>query len=317
MSKNLNSLSATYLYQMYNKTLNLNNLILKMSSSESEVLSEDDLKFYIADFERRYNFPLKNKVLEDFRQGRVKLIYNEKQYKLPSTIPAYLMNNGQAIICCVNLSNHMRKNKNGEYIIDTKILYSYMQMGTILCLCFSKFNFIKNKVNLIKLGSYMYSKLFTKVMNKMFTLSITPAKTDAINFLSSLFFITNMMGRDEESIFEINKKYALDNCTKMNQLVINDYVSSFDIPDFKNLDTFLNAIKEKIPGMEDLNTRAFVDNYLMNYGPSMLFGIEYLPYFIGNLSYVEVGAMLNEQIKIENLLGTKDMNEFLRTLSTL
>ena len=150
MSKNLNSLSATYLYQMYNKTLNLNNLILKMSSSESEVLSEDDLKFYIADFERRYNFPLKNKVLEDFRQGRVKLIYNEKQYKLPSTIPAYLMNNGQAIICCVNLSNHMRKNKNGEYIIDTKILYSYMQMGTILCLCFSKFNFIKNKVNLIK-----------------------------------------------------------------------------------------------------------------------------------------------------------------------
>ena len=98
----------------------------------------------------------------------------------------------------------------------------------------------------------------------------------------------------------INKKYALDNCTKMNQLVINDYVSSFDIPDFKNLDTFLNAIKEKIPGMEDLNTRAFVDNYLMNYGPSMLFGIEYLPYFIGNLSYVEVGAMLNEQIKIEN-----------------
>lgn len=317
MSKNLNSLSATYLYQMYNKTLNLNNLILKMSSSESEVLSEDDLKFYIADFERRYNFPLKNKVLEDFRQGRVKLIYNEKQYKLPSTIPAYLMNNGQAIICCVNLSNHMRKNKNGEYIIDTKILYSYMQMGTILCLCFSKFNFIKNKVNLIKLGSYMYSKLFTKVMNKMFTLSITPAKTDAINFLSSLFFITNMMGRDEESIFEINKKYALDNCTKMNQLVINDYVRSFDIPDFKNLDTFLNAIKEKIPGMEDLNTRAFVDNYLMNYGPSMLFGIEYLPYFIGNLSYVEVGAMLNEQIKIENLLGTKDMNEFLRTLSTL
>ena len=46
-------------------------------------------------------------------------------------------------------------------------------------------------------------------------------------------------------------------------------------------------------------------------------GIEYLPYFLGNLSYVEVGAMLNEQIKIENLLGTKDMNEFLRTLSTL
>ena len=315
--KNLKSLSATFLYKMYNSTLNLNNTILKISSSDSEVLTEDDLKFYIADFERRYNFPLKNKVLEDFKNGRVKLLYNEKNYKLPSTIPAYLINNGKAIICCVNLSNFMRKNKNGEYIIDTKILYSYMQMGTILCMCYSKYAYMKNKVNIIKLGSYMYAKMFTKVMNKMFTLSITPAKSDTINYLASMFFITNLLGRDEYSIEEMNKKYALDNCTKMNQLVIDDYVSAFTINDYENLDTFLKAISENIPGFEDLNTRSFVDNYLMNYGPSMLFGIEYLPYFLGNLAYVQVGPMLNEQNKIENLLGTKDMNDLLKTLSTL
>lgn len=317
MGKNLKSLSETFLYQMYNKTLDLNNLILKLSSADSDVLNEDDLKFYIADFERRYNFPLKNKVLDDFRNGRVKILFNEKNYKLPSTIPAYLINTGNGIVCCVNVSNHMRKNKNGEYSIDSKTLYSYMQMGSILSLSYGKYSFMRNKVNLIKLGSYMYAKLFTKVMNKMFTLSITPAKTDTINFLASMFFITNMLGRDEESMFEMNKKYALDNCTKMNQLVINDYISTFDLTDFKNLDVFLKAISEKVPGMEELNTRTFVDNYLMNFGPSMLFGIEYLPYFIGNLAYVQVGPMLNEQNKIENLLGTKDMNEFLRSLSSL
>lgn len=317
MAKNLKSLSQTYLFKMYNSTLNLNNVMLKIASNDSVVLTEDDLKFYIADFERRYNFPLKNKVMEDFKSGRVKLIYNDKNYKLPSTIPCFLMNNGQAILCLTNLSNYMRQNKNGEYIIDSKTLYSYMQMGSIVCLCYSKYNYIKNKVNIIKLGSFMYSKMFTKVISKMFTLSITPAKIDTITFLSSMFFITNLLGRDEESTEEMNKKYAIDNCSKMNQLVISDYTKQFDINDYKDLDTFIKAIGERIPGLEDIDTRAFVDNYLQNYGPSMLFGIEYLPYFLGNLAYVQVGGMLNEQNKIENLLGTRDMNELFKALETL
>lgn len=315
MAKNLNSLSGTYLYNMYNQNLNFNDLIVKLTK-EGVVLTEEDLKLYLTEFDRRYSFPLKNRVIADFKEGRVKLIYNDKNYRLPATIPCYLMNAGNAIVCCVNISNETRINKNGEYMIDPKILYSYMQMGTITALCFSKYSFLKNKVNVIKTGSRMYAKLFQKVMNKMFTLSISPAKSDTITFLASMFFITNMLGRDEESLEEMNKKYALDNCSKINQLVIDDYSNGFDIPDYKNFETFIEAIRKNVPGMEELTVRSFIDNYMSQFGPNMLLGLEYLPFFLGNMGYVTVGAMLNNQTALENNLG-RDIDIMLAELNTL
>lgn len=316
MAKQLKNMTGTYLYQINNETLHFNDLIIKLSR-EGIVLTQDELSYYIGEFERRYSFPLKNRVIDDFRTKKLKVIYNDKNYRLPATIPAYLMNTGQTIVCCVNVSNDTRVNKNGEYIIDPKILYSYMQMGTIVALCYSKFSFLKNKVNVIKIGSRMYAKLFSKVMNKLFTLSITPAKSDTITYLASMFFITNLLGRDEESLEEINKKYALDNCNKVNNLVIDDYSRKFDIPDYANLNTFIDAIKRNIPGMETLSVRGFVDNYISQFGPTMLFGLEYLPYFIGNIGYVMVGSMMNNQSVIENNLGTKDINDLFTELTSL
>lgn len=315
MGKSLKSLSATYLFNMFDKTVNLSATTVKLTK-EGKVLTVDDMKLYLAEFERRYAFPLKNKTLLDFKEGRVLLVYNDKNYRLPATVPAFLVNTGQQIVCCVNISNDTRINKNGEYMIDTKLLYSLMQMGTIVALCYSKFSYMKNKVGIIKFGSRMYAKLFQKVMNKMFTLSISPAKSDTITFVASMFFITNMLGRDEESVEEMNKKYSLDNCSKVNQLVIDDYGSGFTLADYKNFDTFIEAIRRNIPGMEDLTVRGFIDNYMTQYGPTMLLGLEYLPFFFGNLGYVTVGAMINKQSTIENVLG-KDITDLMTELNNI
>jgi hypothetical protein len=301
---------------MNNATLHFSDLIIKLSK-EGKMLTDTEIGHYIAEFDRRYAFPLKNRVIEDFKTEKVKVLYNDKNYILPSTIPGYLINAGTNIICCVNVSNDMRVNKNNEYIIDPKVLYSLMQMGSIIGLCFSKYSFMKNKVNIIKIGSRMYSKLFSKVMNRLFTLSITPAKQDAITYLASMFFITNMLGRDDESLEDMNKKYALDNCNKINNLVIDDYARQFDNRDYTDLNTFIEAIKKNIPGMETLSVRGFVDNYISQFGPSMLFATEYLPFFIGNIGYVLVGAMLNNQTVIENNLGMKDIMDLFSELSSL
>ncbi len=316
MANSLKSLSSTYLYKFYDKTVHFSDTIVKLTK-DSKVLGDEELIDYISSFERRYSFSLKQKIIEDYRSGRVKLLYCDKQYKLPTTLPAYLMNTGNGIVTCVNLSNNMTVTKNNLYNIDYKTLFGYMQLGSTLAICYQKYSYLKNKSSLIKLGVYAYSKLFTKVLNRIFSLSITPGKSDTILYLSGMFFLVNMLGRDEESLQTSNKSYALANCNQANKLVIDDYISKFQTEDFKDIDTFLQAIAKYIPGMETLDTRQFVSNYISQYGPSMLLGIEYLPYFFGNLGYVLVGSYLNNQPVIETTVGAQTIDGIFRELKDL
>lgn len=315
--KSLKPLSSTYLFNLYDKTTHLNDIMLKLIK-DSVKLTEEDLIDYIGPFERRYNFPLKNKTIQDFRAGNIVVVYNMKDYKLPNAIPCFLINTGNTVKCIVNVTNYMTKNKkDNSYKIDPKILYSLMQGGTILALCYQKHKIMQNKVNIIKYGSIIYSELFSKMMNKMFTLSINPAKNDIIIFLSSLFFIQNMLGRDSESLEEMNIKYAADNCKGNTRRVLDDYIDKFDFQkDLADFDTFINAMAKNIPGLEDLTTKSFTEQFMLSYGANMLMSLEYLPTFIHNLACVEVGSFLNNQNYIENQTG-KFIESFLAELSNL
>lgn len=316
MGKQLNSLSNTYIFKMYDETIGLQKKMVELSRT-STVLGDDNLIEHLSAIERRYNFPLKNKIMEDYRSNRIVLLYNERDVRLPTNIPCFLLNNGTNIICCVNVSNIATKNKQGEYSLDTKHLFSYMQGGTILTSCYQKYNSLISKANVVKLGSDIYSKLFTKVINKMFTLNVTPAKLDVISFLSSWFFIHRVLGRDSESMEEMNKKYALENCKSGSKLVIESYIDRFDPEtDFVDFNTFIESLAKNVPGLEDITIRNFINQYVMNYGPTMLLALEFLPTLLFNLGAVSVGAFLNNQHVLEKMVG-KEGEQLLKELVNL
>lgn len=312
--KNLRSINETYLFKIYNKTLDLNGTIMKiMTDPNTKVLGNEELSEYTRVFDIRYNFPMKSTVMQYYNQGIIKLVYNPKNFRLPNTIPCFLVNRGSRIDCIVNISNFMTVNKNGNYNIEPKTLYSLMNAGTALATCYQKFQMMKNKTSILKVGSEIYSTLFTKVINKSFSLSVTPAKCDVITCLSSLFFLINLMGRDEEALYDINVRYAMDNCRRSSDLVVNDVLDQFEINDFKDLDAFITAIGEKVPGLESINTRSFTEQYVSSFGPNMLMALEYLPTFVGNLCYIMIGSYLNNQHALDNLIGhniTKFITEF-------
>lgn len=312
----LRSINGTYIFKLYDKTLNLNETIIKLAT-ESKILGDEEIGEYITSFDRRYFFPLKNKTIDDYRNHRVLPIYNDKNYRLPNTIPCFLIKGKQGITCIVNTTNYMTVNRNGLYTIDAKMLYSLMQGGTIMATCYQKYLAMKNKVSIIRYGSYIYSLLFSKVMNKLFSLNITPAKTDIVIYLSGLFFIHNLLGRDEESLEELNSKYAMENCKDASTMVIDDVVRNIDPKkDFENFDTFIRSMARNVPGLEDLNTRAFTDQYVSAYGPNMLLSLEFLPTFLFNMGAVTVGAFLNNQNVIENV-ATREIQKLMAEFSTL
>ena len=56
--KTLKPLNATYIYNLYDSTIGLTNIIMKLVT-ESTILEESDLEEYIKAFDKRYDFPLK------------------------------------------------------------------------------------------------------------------------------------------------------------------------------------------------------------------------------------------------------------------
>lgn len=311
---NLRSINNTYLFKLYDKTLDLNGLIMKlMTDRNTKILDNEELGEYTSMYEKRYTFPLKSTTMEFYNNKYIKLIYNPTNIRLPNTIPCFLINNGKRVDCIVNTSNFLSVNRNNNYNIDAKILYSLMNAGTILSLCYQKFRLIKNKTSILKTGSYIYSTLFTKVINKNFSLAVTPGKTDLITCLSSLFFLINLLGRDEENLEKINIRYALDNCKRSSDIYVSSILDKFEIEDFKDLDTFIKAIGENVPGLESISTRSFTEQYVTSYGPNMLMSLEFLPTFVANCAYIMIGSYLNNQHTIENLVGSeiiKFINEF-------
>lgn len=316
--KTLRSMTNTYIYKIYDKSLNLNDTILKIMDNGTVLDWNTDLNEYINIFDRRYMFPLKNKTINDVKNSRVLPIFcKNSTIKLPNTIPFFLVNTGKGINAIANLSNFTTVDRSESYNIDPKILYSLLQGASISATCYQKYSSLKNKANILKIGSYVYATLFTKTINKMYSLNITPAKTDMMMFLSSMFFLTNVIGRDEDSYEDTNIKFSLEHCKAASKLLIDDIIRKFDFKkDCTSLETFINAIASNISGLESITARGFSEQYISMYGPNMILSIECLPIFIWNLGCVQVGSYLNNQNSIENIVG-KEIDKFIAEFATL
>ena len=302
-NKVLKPLTSTYVFNIYDKHLNLRKKTMKLAKNGKR-LTQNDLGRSLSDIERVFYFSSKNIVLNDLQEGVIIPVINDDndpEMQLPSTIPSYLINDQGKLAVIVNLSNNMTKSKDGFYNIEPKILFSLLQAGSISRRCFTKYKKLQLNSSFIKSGVAVYSKLFTKTLNKLFSLNTIPDKLDSTYFLTGLFFLINCLGLDPNVDSTI--QYALISCKNPNAVPARLLLSKFKKSDFENIDTFINALANNVSTFRDLKTRTFLDNYIQMYSPTMILSLEYLPIFLFNVFSVIVGSYVNNQYAIEQTCG--------------
>lgn len=301
MNKSLKSISSTYVFKIYNNQLNLSSKMIKLAK-DGKRLTSNDIARPLSDIERMFFFGSKNNVLDDLQEHRIIPVVGEgATEQVPTTIPAYLYNDKGRLAVIVNLTNHITKNKEGFYNIEPKVLFSLLQAGSVACKCYSKYQKIKLNTTVIKSGTMIYSKLFTKTLNKLFSLNTLPAKLEAAHFLSGLFFLVNVLGLDYNS--PSTMQYALIACKNPTTVPARMILSQFEESDFADINTFITALSKKVSVFAGLKTSVFLDNYIQMYSPNMLLSLEFLPIFLHNMFAVVVGAYLNTQFAIEQTCG--------------
>lgn len=304
----------TFLFQFQDKASNLKDKMLSYTPSLDNLdlaLLEDEMNT----ISKRFSFPLKNKIVDDVTsKNRVVPVFNKDRIKIPTFIPAYLYNYDGKVISIVNLTTYGAKTKEGEFHIDTRQLFACLQTGSIILGCYENWNSITMNQTIVKLGALSYAKIFTKVLDKMFAINLDPIKADKAKFIAAKFFLTNMLGKSNgETVNNLAYSTCLNGTTRA---TILSFENSLPENAYNRLDDFINAITIALEGCHTLTIRTFLDTYIKMFGISSIFALEYLPYFFHMLFSVAVGAHLNSEYLIENLIG-KDLDKLYNEVANI
>ena len=313
----MKSLTETFLFKYMNgvsedgRTLNLRSRMAQYSSPLDDLprnLLEDELRT----IQKRFSFPTKNKVMGDLASERIVPILNKDRVNIPTSVPAYLVrrNNKPAVV--VNFTPYVRKNADEtELYGDTRQMFALMQTGSILLGCFERWNSISNDQEIAKTGCLVFSKLVSKVIDKLYATNIDPFKADKVRYLAAKYFLLNLLEKaDTDNVRHI----ASTVCKTMTNNAIMNFDQSLPEHGFDDLGTFVELIATYVEGCSSLEFRTFTRVWMQMYQPSTVFALEYLPYFFHMIFSVSVGAHLNNEVVIDSLLG-KDIDKLYNAVS--
>lgn len=301
MTIQVKSIESTYGYRQFNRGNVITTNIMKILK-EGELLTKDQLAQAFLTIEKSFKFTEKYNVLKAYENGEILLYFAPKDIKLPTAMPFFLTKKGDKIVAVVSVDIYGYRDKDSDYVnIDAKKLYCLMEAAYFGVKYYTRHIELTRRTAVVRDGSAIYSHMLARVLNKKYALNVNKSKYNNVIFLTSKFFMINILGlKDDESTFN----YAMSNCSNVNPLLIRNFNDTIPEGTFKDITTLIDfmASKESELHFHDLTTRGFIEQYIIMYDASALFALEYLPYFIYNVLAVNMKAFINNQNILEDII---------------
>ncbi|QXN67966.1 hypothetical protein FPHOBKDP_00216 [Listeria phage LPJP1] len=278
---------------------------LNKINTSKDVLSKDVLDQNINIINRRINYPTKNKVVGLYNSGKIIPISN-KSNKFPSYLIVFerRYNNQRDVL--VDVSRYT--NAGGE--IQPKTLFGLMQQAMITYELNGNWNRFTSNTELMKNSSIAYSRLGSKIFDKMFSLNLNDFKSDFVSFILSKFYLLAMAKKNYNNTIDDIAYKACFNGSSLS--LIKEMEEGFNLSEkelYKDIFTLFDNLK-KIKGLEKLQVRSYLENYVRMYGDSTVLAIDYLPAFMHMVMSSSISANLNREAIIENTLGKFSLKTF-------
>jgi len=298
-------ISQTFLFEITDKIINYGENAKNMES-EINHLDLKDLAYFIDLIDRRFNFAMKSSVLADLKNGFIIPVFNKKNIGLPTYIPCMGTFKGRDAVIFANLTHYGFLNKSKSFEIDTKKLFSILQTSYLLRqLVTIPWKKVSLNLTIMKAGSYIYSLMFSKLLDKMFALNIDPIQFDSARYLASKFFLINVLDKGSEGMNVIDGISMNNTLGYLTKNTVTNF--NFDNMDnFVNLDVFLQSLNN-INNIRNLNTRIFLQEWIKMYGEGSLMALEYFPFFLHTVFSTYLSANMVNDFIIDPLVG-KDIS---------
>lgn len=307
------SLSDSVVFQAYNSHAEMSTLIMN-AIKDSIVITENHIEEQIMQIERTRISPLSDKVLEEFRNGNIVLIY-ANSLRVPQMLPFFATKMGGKIKVFVFVNNYGTISKKavvtGEtYLnIGMKDLYVLME-GAYTSLMTAMYpSRINRALGLMKISCSIYVHMLVRIFNKEYTISMDQDLYDKIVFTLGKYFLETVWGcTNKDIVFS----YARSNINHAMNIALLDQLSNeYESQQIKTLDKLIAFIKEFSPRVKELNFRYFLQCFMVTYKPAATFGLECLPYFLFTIQSSMIGSFIVKQPIIADVFkSVKGMNNF-------
>lgn len=306
---NYKPITQTYVFSQLQSTI-LDTV--QKTLTKSDILSKEELEEQFILIKKYVKSALKIKVLKEVEDNNIRLLYAPDDINKITSLPFIMSVEGGNLIGNVIVSSFGNRRQDGIVNVDYRKLYTLMESAFIAKRFLSNYNKYRNNMILVGASS-MYASMFVKPLNKKFNVHLDRNRENTIMFLAAKFYLKNLLGiQNEDIVFNT----AMKACKTPNPLILKEADVVIDDKAYKDLGTFLNALKEdKLNiGLKNLTNRGYLEEYISLYGGSTVFGLEMLPYwlYVVNASISSMGLVNNfalEEITEKN--GAKVIAQFL------
>ena len=306
--KTAKSVRTTFLYGSMNKgeylDKNLKNII-----SKGKILRPSDLQYEISTINKYYKFSMKKAVLTAYENGVLKPIVlpvgsNEK---VSASVPFLLYNNGGSIGAYVFIDNYVQYIKASDaYSIDPRKFYCMLESAYMAILIQKNYAVFARSAVLASEGATVYAHMFIRILNRKYALNVDRRAYSKVLFLAAKFFMINVMGMDHTSEAVFN--YALKVSEADSPMTVRELDVRFDEAEgYTDLNKFINFLRTNAyminQGLAELTLRDYLTDYVNLYQSTSIFALEHFSYFMFLVDSVVLGAYLNNQAVLEDIVG--------------
>lgn len=299
MVKKTKTLRETYIFGQMNKNGFIDDKVKMFTNpNTSIVVTPEMLEEEVIHINKTFKYPAKMAVIEAFKNKSLipVMLKHGVNDKMPVAIPFMISKDHSRAM--VFIDNYATINRDGIITIDYKKLYCLMESAYL-----SMEGLKRNNTALINKGSMIFAHIFTRVLNKQFSLNTNRSAMNKVIFLASKYFMYNHLGMtDHNMVFN----YALKNCNSATAILMRDVDAEFEPVCYTDISTFLTKMASTsyqfVSGFEKITTRDFIASYASMYGQSTLLSLESLDYFMFMISSVVIGAYLNNQTILEDII---------------
>ena len=307
----MKSIRDTFLYEMINKNEALDNII-KTMLGKGMVLTKEMMGASYMSIASYFKFPLKNSVLKAVEEGIVvPMMYPPgitMNYKVPTCLPFILMKGDGVTKAIAILDNYATFDKEGKTItIDANKLYCLLETAFIARSIQEHFKGIRHNTTIYNEATSIYAHMFTRILNKEYSLNVDKTQFNKVLFLASKFFMINLlqMEGNEDIIFN----YASKTAGEISPIIVKRLHTEFDPKAYANISTFVTELANKAflinSSMSKLTVREYVDKFIRTYSNAALFGLEHFSYFLFTIISTLNHAFLCNGYQIDEAMGPK------------
>lgn len=259
---------------------------------------EDTIKHIV----KKETRPLKGKVIVDYSERKVIPVLDPVSLdNMPPFIPFWTLPNSGKSVTVVNVTRFSRIDKKTKEIsIYPKTMFGLLLAGTVMNKLQQNENMILSSTKLLTALCCIYSRIFTKILDKNYAISANEIYLDQVRYLTAKFFLLSVVGRpDSASTSDIAAK-AIGNSSKQAVMQVD---SQLPPGSFENMLTFIDGLKSVFKRLTNLSYRNILAEIAKGYSAPAFLMMEYVPYFIANILYTVTNSGINNEYSFESVLG--------------